>query len=105
MRSDVVSLRAVLGVIAVTCLAPGCGEVPPKKGTPESEIVRRLGKPDRVLTDRSQMNFYLFDQGSCAREATKVLFYERWLGKDLSVAIDTRANVLCTAQAFIGGVE
>jgi len=63
------------------------------------KVVRLLGPPAYVITDRSVMDFYLPFRNACARDAAKVLFYERWLREDLTVAIDHRGRVRCTSQA------
>lgn len=84
------------------CGAAGCdrgSEIPP--GMLEHEVHDVLGRPSVIETNKKEMEKFFFtdEVKECLSRATKVLFYEYRLAKDVSISLDDANRVICVRRA------
>ena len=93
----------IILIVLVGCAGLACnGAAQIQKNMSEQEVRRILGKPTVVETEQKYMDGYFFsaDREECVSRATKVLFYEHWWRKDVSISLDGQGRVLCLREAY-----
>jgi hypothetical protein len=100
-RRNAIMRSCIARVTAFTCLLTmsGCsGPTHVAVGMSEEQVLESLGAPSRVITERELMGglFFRENEATCVPRLSRVLFYDRWFSKDLSVGISENGRVLCT---------
>lgn len=77
-----------------------------RTGMTEQGIIAVMGSPSAVADEPSAMKAFLSrtEHGKCPKASVRVLYFDRWIRRDVSVGIGPDGRVLCREDFFGGGI-
>lgn len=92
---------ASLILLATVGVYVGCKKEVPAR-TNESEVIKLLGKPDKVILNPTTEALWRPQEPQCAgKQLTKCLVYEHWLTRSQLIYIDSAGRVVCQETGWI----